>query len=136
MLLAAGFFVADFFVPSHGALTLAGAVSFVFGALLLFDPAGPHYQVSLSVALGIAGTVALFMAFVVGKIVQVRRKPVAVGVHSLVGARGIARAGGFVFVNGELWRANTESGALLAVGTPVEVTAVEGLAVVVRPVST
>ena len=40
MLLAAGFFVAEAFIVSHGALTLAGAVTFVIGALLLFDPAG------------------------------------------------------------------------------------------------
>jgi membrane-bound serine protease (ClpP class) len=40
MLFAVGFFVAEAFVPSHGALALAGAVSFVIGALMLFDPAG------------------------------------------------------------------------------------------------
>ena len=39
MLLAAGFFVAELFVPSHGALTLAGGVMFAIGALMLFDPA-------------------------------------------------------------------------------------------------
>ncbi len=42
MLLAAGFWAAEPFVNSHGALALAGAVSFVFGALLLFDPAGRY----------------------------------------------------------------------------------------------
>ena len=52
MLLAAGFWAAEPFVMSHGALALAGAVSFVFGALLLFDPAGSDYQVSLPVAIG------------------------------------------------------------------------------------
>ena len=55
MLLAAGFFVAEAFIVSHGALTLAGAVTFVIGALILFDPAGEAYQVSLWTALGIAG---------------------------------------------------------------------------------
>src|SRR5262249_59195981 len=46
MLLAAGFFVADALVTAHGALTLAGAILFVLGALMLFDPAGSAYQVS------------------------------------------------------------------------------------------
>src|ERR671930_449123 len=55
MLLAAGFFVADLFFPTHGALTLAGAVTFVLGSLMLFDPAGDAYQVSLPVAIAIAG---------------------------------------------------------------------------------
>ena len=41
LLLSAGLFVTDALVTSHGALTLAGAVTFVIGALMLFDPAGP-----------------------------------------------------------------------------------------------
>ena len=45
MLLAA-FFVAEAFVPTHGALTVAGGITFVLGALMLFDPAGEAYQVS------------------------------------------------------------------------------------------
>ena len=56
MLLAAGFFVADAFLPTHGAATAAGAILFVLGALMLFDPAGDAYQVSLPVAIAIAGT--------------------------------------------------------------------------------
>jgi membrane-bound serine protease (ClpP class) len=105
MLLAAGFWGAELFVPSHGALTVAGAVSFVFGALMLFDPAGPAYQVSLEVALAVAGTLAAFMALAVTKIVQVQRRPVAVGAHTLVGTPAVVRGDGLVYANGELWRA-------------------------------
>ncbi len=61
MLLAAGFFVAEMFVVSHGALALAGAVAFVIGSLMLFDPAGENYQVSLQVALGVAAAMALMV---------------------------------------------------------------------------
>ena len=56
LLLSLGLFVTDALVTSHGALTLAGAVTFVIGALMLFDPAGPAYQVSLWTALAIAGS--------------------------------------------------------------------------------
>ena len=49
MLLAFAFFAAEAFVPTHGAITLAGAVCFVIGAMLLFEPAGSTYQVSLPV---------------------------------------------------------------------------------------
>jgi membrane-bound serine protease (ClpP class) len=133
MLLAAGFFAADLFVPSHGALTLAGAISFVFGALLLFDPAGPAYQVSLEVAVAIAATVGLFMAFALAKIVEVRRKPVEVGMNTMVGASGVVRRDGYVLAHGELWRARSTDGEDLRVGEPVEVEAVEdGLQLVVR----
>jgi len=134
MLLAAGFFAAEPFVVSHGALTLAGAASFVFGSLLLFDPAGPAYEVSWSVSVGIAGAIAAFMAIVVTKLVQVRREPVQVGTSNLVGSHGVVRAGGLVFVNGELWRARAAGGGALEPGEPVSVEAVDesGLELVVR----
>src|SRR5919106_1315160 len=119
---------------SAAALSLAGAVAFVFGALMLFDPAGPAYQVSLEVALAVAGTVALFMAFAVTKIVQVRRKPVEVGVHSLVGTPGVVRGDEHVFANGELWRARDLRDAGLRPGDPVVIASVDdNLVVEVRP---
>ena len=133
MLLAAGFWAAEPFVMSHGALALAGAVSFVFGALLLFDPAGDTYQVSLPVAIAIAGSVALFMAFAVAKVVQVRRQPVAVGTSSLVGTPGVVRRGGLVAVKGELWQAESADGQPLATGDAVVVEDVQdGLRLRVR----
>jgi membrane-bound serine protease (ClpP class) len=128
MLLAAGFFVAEAFVASHGALTLAGVVAFVLGSLMLFDPAGPAYQVSLPVSLGIAGTIGLLLALVVTKLVQARRSPVEVGAQSLVGEHGVVREvthdGGLVLVNGELWRAHRADGGALDPGEDV---AVEGV---------
>jgi membrane-bound serine protease (ClpP class) len=133
MLLAAGFWAAEPFVLSHGALALAGAVSFVFGALLLFDPAGDAYQVSLPVAIAIAGTIALFLAFAVAKVMQARRQPVAVGTSSLVGAAGVVRRGGLVSVKGELWQARAASGEHLTTGDEVVVEEIEdGLRLVVR----
>src|SRR5262249_29878916 len=105
MLLAAAFFVADAFVPTHGAITLAGAVLFVFGALMLFDPAGSAYQVSLPVAVAIAGTLALLLGFAITRVVRARRNPVLVGVDRLVGGEGVVRRGGLLQVNGGLWQA-------------------------------
>jgi membrane-bound serine protease (ClpP class) len=134
MLLAAGFFAAEPFVVSHGALTLAGIVCFVFGALMLFDPAGPAYQVSLPVALGIAGTMGAFMLFLVTKIVQIRRRPPETGADTLIGAVGEVRDDGLVFVRGELWRARVPEGSHLRRGDRVEVNAVEpNLVLEVRP---
>jgi membrane-bound serine protease (ClpP class) len=112
LLLALGFFVAEAFVTSHGALALAGAASFVVGALMLFDPAGPAYQVSLPVALAVAGTLALLIGFAVTKVVQARRAPTKTGKEELVGDVGVVRQAldpdGVVFVHGEIWHARTE----------------------------
>jgi membrane-bound serine protease (ClpP class) len=134
MLLALGLWGADLFVPTHGALTLAGAVAFVFGALLLFDPAGDVYEVSLTLVLAIAGTLTLFFAFVIAKIVQVRRQPAVVGVSSMLGATGVARGDRLVFVNGELWQAVAEDGQPLEPGERVAVDDVQGLRLVVHRV--
>jgi membrane-bound serine protease (ClpP class) len=133
MAIAAAFFVAEVFVPSHGALTLAGAASFVFGALILFDPAGEAFQVSLPVALAVAGTIAAFMLFVVAKLVEIRRKPVEIGHHMLVGSTGVVGRDGWVHANGELWRAAAQDDRPLREGERVVVEDVRGLTLVVRP---
>ena len=132
MILAAGFFIAESFVPSHGALTAAGAIMFVLGALMLFDPAGEAYQVSLPVALAIAGTFVVLLGFAITKIVRVRRLPPAVGTTHLLGGEGVVRRNGMVFVNGELWRAHTDDGSPLVPGERVRVERIEeGLQLVV-----
>ena len=125
MLLAAGFFIAEAFIVSHGALTLAGAVTFVIGALILFDPAGDAYQVSLWTALGIAATLALLFGVALNRVVKARRNPVEVGVGRLVGDQAVVRRDGWVAVGGELWRARSSAGAPLVPGDHVTVEAVE-----------
>ena len=110
MILAAGFFVAEAFVPSHGALALAGGVSFVIGSLLLFDPAGDGYQVSIWVALAVGGTLALVTAIVITKAVRARRAPTKTGWEEMVGEIGVVRRdldpSGLVNVHGEIWKAS------------------------------
>jgi membrane-bound serine protease (ClpP class) len=134
MLLALAFFVADLFVPTHGVLTVSGAIAFVLGALVLFDPAGPLYDVSVWVAVAIAGTIALLMAGALTKVVQARRRPAEVGAQSIVGTTATTRYGGQVFANGELWRARTVDGSELEPGEAVEVVGVDdSLTLEVRP---
>jgi membrane-bound serine protease (ClpP class) len=134
MLLAAGFFGAEAFLPTHGALTVAGGVTFVIGALMLFDPAGPAYQVSLWTAIAVAGTLVLLFILAFSRVWKARRAPVEVDVARLVGLEGVVRRPGYVFVAGELWRARTTGGRDLVPGEPVRVDGVEdGLQVVVSP---
>ena len=136
MLLAAAFFVAEAFVPTHGALTVAGGVMFVLGSLILFDPAGETYQVSLPVAVGIAASLALLLGIALSRVVRVARRPAAVGVQGLVGGEGVVRRDGLVFVNGELWRARTADDSPLVVGARVRVEQVEeGLRLIVGSVA-
>ena len=127
MILAAGFFVAEAFVPSHGALALAGGVSFVVGSLLLFDPAGDGYQVSIWVALAVGGTLALVTAIVITKAVRARRAPTKTGWEEMVGEIGVVRRdldpSGLVNVHGEIWKASAD-GEPIARGEYVRVESV------------
>jgi len=128
MLLAFGFFAAEAFVPTHGAITLAGAVCFVIGAMLLFEPAGNTYQVSLPAVIAIAATIAGLLGFAAIKIVQARRAPVVTGTSELVGQVGVVRdalaPAGTVFVRGELWKARSNDGPLER-GAPVRVDSID-----------
>jgi membrane-bound serine protease (ClpP class) len=125
LLLSAAFLIAEAFVPTHGALAVAGGVTFVLGALMLFDPAGSAYQVSLPVALAIAGTLALLLGFAVTRVVRARRNPVLVGTDRLVGEEGVVRHSGMVSLHGELWRARAANDAPLVPGSRVRVEEVE-----------
>ncbi|HSI98313.1 MAG TPA: NfeD family protein, partial [Gaiellaceae bacterium] len=125
MLLAVAFFVAEAFVPTHGALTVGGGVLFVLGSLILFDPAGEAYQVSLPVALGIALALMLLVGVALSRAIRVARSPVLVGAGGLVGTEGVVRRHGLVLVNGELWRARTADGSQLAAGEHVRIEQVE-----------
>jgi membrane-bound serine protease (ClpP class) len=130
MVLAFAFFGAEAFIPSHGALTVAGSVCFVLGALLLFDPAGESYEVSLTVVLAIAATLAVLTGFAALKIVQVRRLKPVTGQDELVGQVGVARQTleptGTVFVHGELWQARS-TGEPIPAGEQVRVAGMDGL---------
>jgi membrane-bound serine protease (ClpP class) len=134
---AFAFWIAELFIAfSHGALTLAGAACFVFGTLLLFQPAGSGYQVSVWVSVAVALTVSAFFALALTKVVQIRRRPPSVGPTAIVGLHGEVRTEGLVSVNGELWKARVENGEHLTRGEDIEVVALDGLELVVRRVET
>ena len=139
MLLALAFFVAEAVVSAHGGLALAGAVSFVFGALLLFDPAGDAYQVSLPVALAVGGTLALLTFFAAAKAIQARRARPQTGREELIGETGVVREGltpeGLVFVHGELWRARAAGGPIPGGATVVVEEIGDDLTLTVRRVT-
>ena len=134
---AFAFWMAELFVAfSHGALTLAGAACFVFGTLLLFQPAGSGYQVSLWVSLAVALTVSAFFAFALAKVVQARRRPPSAGPQMIVGAHGHVGRDGLVAVRGELWKARDADGEQLTAGEDVEVVALDGIELIVRRLKT
>jgi membrane-bound serine protease (ClpP class) len=133
LLLAFAFFAAEPFVMSHGALAVGGGVLFVIGSLILFDPAGPAYKVSLTVTLAIAGTLTVLIGLALTRVVRARRLPTAiVGGARVIGEEGVVRSDGYVLVSGELWHARTSDHRPLVPGEKVTVERVEeGLELVV-----
>jgi membrane-bound serine protease (ClpP class) len=135
ILLGIGLLVIDAHVTSHGALTVAGLISFVVGALMLFRNAPSPYHASLWLIVSIAVALGLGWAFAISKAVQVRRTPVSVGPQQMVGEIGEFRGDGQVFVRGELWRARVREGSALRRGEKVRVDAVDpSLVLDVEPV--
>lgn len=129
------FFVAEIKVTSYGLLTVAGVISLVLGSLLLFRSAEPALRVSLDVILGVALFAAAVVAFLVTMTLRAQRRQVRTGREGLVHERGVARSAlqpeGKVFVHGELWSAVAERP--VAAGEAVEVVAVDGMLLRVRP---
>lgn len=132
-------FVLDVKAPTHGALTAAGLISFVIGALVLFNspgtPAVDRVSVPLVVAVGLMS--AVLFSVVVSFAIRAQRRPISVGREALIGRIGEVRTDlapqGMVQVAGELWSAELEGQrGSLPTGTRVEVVAVEGIHLLVR----
>jgi len=133
VVLAVILFVLDIKAPTHGALTFGGIVSFVFGLYLLYNTSDiPVPWPSIIVSALATGS---FFAFVVTKALMIQRRPAVGGMTGMVGQVGVVRRPlepqGMVLVNGELWKAESESGPLAA-GEPVVVTRQDGFVLWVR----
>ena len=126
-------FVLDIKAPTHGALTLGGIASFVFGALMLFN--SPYFGVSLPLVIGVGLATGGFFFFAMAKAVAAQRVPAVTGGEGLVGQIAEARTGldpeGIVFVQGERWNAVAEDGPVAA-GERVEVLGRDGFRLRVR----
>jgi membrane-bound serine protease (ClpP class) len=135
MLLALFLFVADIKAPTHGFLSVGGAIALVLGMAFLVNtgPVGLGVNPIVSVLTGVV-TLAFF-TFFIRKVWVARRQPAFSGPESMVGAVGEAREAispdGLVFVNGALWKASAESP--IAAGTQVRVVGRQGLALQVAP---
>jgi membrane-bound serine protease (ClpP class) len=132
IVLALVLLVVDAHVVTHGALTVSGLVALAVGLLMLFHDAPAPYEVDTWFVVLITASIGGFMAFALGKAVQVRRRPSAM--PGMVGAEGIARRDGLVFVRGELWQATTADGDPLEPGARVRVDEIQGLRLKVRRV--
>lgn len=137
MLLGFALIAVELFVPSFGILGIGGVAAVVFGSIILMDTEVPGMAVNpgLIAAMGLASALAFFA--VVYLAARSHRHPRVTGTESLIGreAESIANFAdgrGRVHIEGEDWSARSDE----PVGREdrVEIMAVEGLILKVRPV--
>lgn len=116
MAVAVALFIAEAFTPTFGALIAAGLVAFLFGAALLFD--APGIQTPWGTMIALAIFLAGFTFFASAKGLAIQRKPPITGSEALIGQHARVKqafaAGekGTVFIAGEWWNAQLESGTV------------------------
>ncbi len=127
---AFGLFAAEIFVTSGGILGVGGVIALILGGIILTSGNPSEFQVDKRLIYGLAAAIGMFFLFVVTSIIRIRRQPVAIGIHTLIGKEAVARSTldptGMVFVEGEYWSATVKEGKVRE-GERVVVTDVEGL---------
>ncbi len=129
-------YAVDTAIAGFGPVTAAATAAFAVGSANFYASevlALPWWLVA-------AATVAalVFFVFVMTSVLRAQAGPEGVAVEDLVGRPGIVRSvlnpEGHVYIDGALWRARWTGDTKRAkVGTPVEVHAVDGAVVLVRP---
>jgi membrane-bound serine protease (ClpP class) len=112
MALALIFFILEVKIVSHGALTIGGIVAMLLGSLMLFESPEPYMRASLSVIIFVVLATAAFFVFAVGMGLKAQRRKTTTGEAGMVGKVGVARSAlkpeGYVFVHGEIWKAEAD----------------------------
>lgn len=137
IVLALILFAAELMIPSYGVLTIGGAAALILGSVMVFRGSDPALRVDLRLILGVTGSMVLAIGLLTSRVILARRAPVLTGLEGLLREHATARTDldpeGKVFVHGELWRARAEQP--VPAGAAVEIVAVDGLTLNVRPAS-
>lgn len=128
--LGVAFLIAEAFLPTFGALGVGGVVSFSIGAVLLIDNDVPGFGVPLWLVALLAVVSAAFILLLAGIAAKTRRRPLVLGVATLIGATGelveFADGEGWAQIQGDYWKVRGAAG--LRAGRRIRVTRVQGLA--------
>ncbi|HEX9666546.1 MAG TPA: nodulation protein NfeD [Thermodesulfobacteriota bacterium] len=105
-------FIAEVYVTSYGLLAIGGILSFILGALLLFDTPESDVRVGFNVVIAAALAIGLFFTFVAYYLVKSQRSAISLGFEGLMGEVGVAvttiENKGKIFIHGEYWDAESD----------------------------
>lgn len=141
-LIGIGLLAAELLLPTGGILALLGIAGLVVGGILALgssDNAADWIGGAL-ITLAVLSAISFF--FITRKVLRSTRElPKRAGTEEMVGGEAEARSSidptGNAFMRGTLWSARLADGAgPVAFGDRVKVEAVDGLTLVVRPLST
>ena len=132
-----GLFLLEIKIVSHGLLTAGGIVLFVIGSLFLIDSAEGAMRVNISLIISVAASMAALIVLVLAFVIKSLKKSVATGAEAMAGKKGVVKKAldpeGKVLVHGELWNARTAHNQHLEAGTRVQVTSLDGMEIIVKP---
>ncbi len=136
IILGIAFMIAEVLIAGFGILGIGGVISFAFGSLLLFDVDTLGSRVSIPLIIAFSLVSFVFFIFVMRLFLHSRSAKVVLGKGEIIGciAKVIesSEKGYFVFCHGETWSATSKS--KLTVGQEVQVTALSGLTLKVKPI--
>src|SRR5215468_3305007 len=122
--------IAEIKIASHGVLTACGVVAMLLGSFMLYEAPEVGFRVSWTVILPTVGATAGLVIWAVSAGVRAMMRSPVTGSSGMIGRLAVARSAlgpeGQVQVDGEIWRAVSDGGAIAA-GEQVRVTAVDGL---------
>ena len=132
-------------IPSHGLLTIGGAIAFVVGGFALYsqsDQFGPVVRVAVPLLIAAVVTAAAFGLLITATAIRTRRmaapstaQSAALAAGTIGEVRRPLEPLGSIYARGEEWSARTADDRPLPRGTPVQVVRTDGLTVVVEPES-
>jgi membrane-bound serine protease (ClpP class) len=137
LVLALVLFALEAHVTSHGLLAAGGVAAMLFGSLILIKSPWPGAHIHLGVSLSVTLPLAVITVLLLRAAIMAKRQKAVTGAEGLLHAIGIARTDllpvGKIAIHGEIWDARANDKILA--GKPVRVCAVEGLTLVVEPLT-
>jgi len=131
ILFGLGLLVLEVKVTSYGLLGVGGVLSLLLGSMMLIDSPLPELQIGLRLIIPVTLSIAGILVFLVTLAVSAQRAPPVTGASAMLHEMGYALTPidpggtGHVRTHGEIWTASASE--RIEAGTPVRVTAVEGL---------
>ncbi len=137
ILLGLVLFALEVKVTSHGVLAAGGIVAMIIGAMILINSPFPEARIRPSTAVAVVLPLGIIVVILLRFAMAARKKKSIAGQEGMIDAVGVARTDlepeGKVLVHGEIWEARAQQ--KVSKGTRVRVREVQGLTLVVEPVS-